>query len=258
MNSNINYTISGNGRPFVFQHGLGANLQQAQGILGGLENMQLMTMDCPGHGKSPYNPETVPSFQNYTDAVIEMLDKEGVDQAVFGGISMGSGISVQTALRYPERVKGLVLVRPAWLDAPGPENLRILLEVADCLQQGGGQGLFEKRESFQKMQSELPLAASSVLGMFTREQLDDTPKVLEHMVNDAPIRALADLQKIKVPTLIIVNHDDPLHPYHFGEIIQKQISGSQVVEVTSRYKNNDTHTQEVQTAVKAFFETYFN
>ena len=33
---------------------------------------------------------------------------------------MGAGIALNFTLRHPERVLGLVLSRPAWLDAPNP------------------------------------------------------------------------------------------------------------------------------------------
>ncbi|MDH5380414.1 MAG: alpha/beta hydrolase [Cyclobacteriaceae bacterium] len=252
MNESINYKITGKGIPFVFQHGLGAELGQAQSIFAGLNGIQLISMDCPGHGKSSYNISEPPSFRQYTDDLVGVLDKEKIHQAVFGGISMGSALSVQMALRFPEKVKGLVLVRPAWLDYGTPENLEILLEVADYIEQGKGADEFELTDSYQEMKKILPLAAASVMGLFSRDQLVDTPKVLRNMVNDVPFPSLDSLNSINVPTLIIVNHDDPLHPLKFGEIYASKIPNSQLNEVTSRYIDNDKHTREVRNLVGDF------
>ena len=60
------------------------------------------------------------------DDLIGLLDHLGIEQAVIGGISLGAAVAVNVALRYPERVLGLVLSRPAWIDGPLPENVALL------------------------------------------------------------------------------------------------------------------------------------
>ncbi len=47
-----------------------------------------------------------------------------------GGISLGAAVAVNVALRHPGRVLGLVLVRPAWIDRPLPENVALYCD--DC------------------------------------------------------------------------------------------------------------------------------
>ena len=252
MITQLHYTSSGEGLPFVFQHGLGANKEQAQGLLAGLLEVKLISMDCPGHGLASLHDAKAPSFKSYSEEVIRMLDELEIDSAVLGGISMGAGISTHLALHYPDRVKGLVLVRPAWLDTPRPENLEILLEVADCLEQEDSLERFKKKPSYREMNEELPLAAASVLGMFSRQQLNDTPAVLRNMVNDAPFDSLLELESIEKPCLLVVNHDDPLHPHAFGYIFQQYIKGSKVKEVTSRYVDDGLHGREVREVVSGF------
>ena len=56
------YTTTGKGFPFFFQHGLGANLNQPQQLLGKQKNVQLISMDCPGHGATPLPKGQIPSF----------------------------------------------------------------------------------------------------------------------------------------------------------------------------------------------------
>ena len=41
-----------------------------------------------------------------------------------GGISMGAAIALRIAALRPDLVSALVLARPAWLDANGPENIQ--------------------------------------------------------------------------------------------------------------------------------------
>ena len=57
-----------------------------------------------------------------------------VGQFVVGGISLGAGTALNLTVRYPGRVAGLVLCRPAWLDRPQAEfNRNAYAEIADLL-----------------------------------------------------------------------------------------------------------------------------
>ena len=58
-----------------------------------------------------------------------MLNHLGLTRAVVGGISMGAGMALNAATRYPERVAGLVLARPAWLDRPMPRRTVRLFDL---------------------------------------------------------------------------------------------------------------------------------
>ena len=252
MTRNLNYTTTGAGDAIVFQHGLGAHLGQAQGLFGPVEGFQLITMDCPGHGKTAVEGHPLPSFQVYADLLLGLLDKLRVESAIFGGISMGSGISLNIALRYPEIVRGLVLVRPAWLDQGCPANLEILLDAARFVHTPGGQERFESVPEFQQMKQNLPNAARSVLGQFSREQGEDTPIILNRMVRDKPFEKLEDLEQLDLPCLIIGNEDDPLHPWEMAELIHKYIAGSRLEKVTSRYIADEAHRKEVRQLVVDF------
>ena len=249
MNPTLNFSSTGNGVPFVFQHGLGAKLRQAQDLLAPQKHIQCITLDCPGHGLSPFNPNLLPSFANYAEELISVLDHLDIKSAYFGGISMGAGISLHIALQNPELVKGLVLVRPAWLNQVRPENLLILLEAGKRILSPNGKMEFEALAEFQAMKASLPLAARSVLGQFNRDQLEYGPQVLEYMVNDRPFEDLAQLTTIKQPCLIIGNEDDPLHPFEMAKTIGQHIPNAQVEKVVSRYVDNRAHREQVNQLV---------
>ena len=134
----------GEGVPLVFQHGLTANANQITKLLTPVVGVRVLTIDCPGHGLSILPEGYEPSFDRYADEVLRNLDRHNIDNAVFGGLSMGSGIAMNIAIRYPERVMGLVLLRPAWLDQSKPKNLDILIEALPYLNRAGGQEEFEK------------------------------------------------------------------------------------------------------------------
>jgi len=252
MQPTINYKISGEGFPFIFQHGLGANLAQAQSLLGGQKNVQLITMDCPGHGDTPLRLANPPSFNFYSDEILRLMDHLKIEKAIFGGISMGAGISMNIALRYPEKVAGLVVVRPAWLDKGNPENLMILKAAAKFIGKRNDRAKFENNKEYQHIKGHLRTAATSIMGVFGDAQQTAIPMVLKSMVSDVPFENLADLAKITQPCLIFGNDDDPLHPYEMAKLIHQQIKGSELKKVTSRYVGNRQHKKEVNTEVAAF------
>lgn len=165
---------------------------------------------------------------------------------------MGSGIALNFALRHTEKVKALVLIRPAWLAQGSPENLKILLEAAKLIGQPDGKAIFEKKADYQTIKQKLPLAARSILGVFGNNQRPEIPIVLEQIIKDQPFDQLADLTTIDKPCLIIGNDDDPLHPIEMATTIHQQIKGSQFVKVPSRYVNNRQHKQMVQATIKDF------
>ena len=252
MQPTINYEISGEGFPFIFQHGLGSNLAQAQNLLGGQTKVQLISMDCPGHGDTPLRLGNSPSFDFYTDEVLRLMEHLKIEKAIFGGISMGAGISMNMALRYPEKVAGLVLVRPAWLEKGNPENLQLLKEAAKFIGKRSAKAKFEKNKAYQNIKGTLRTAATSIMGVFSDTQQTAIPIVLKCMVNDAPFKNMEDLAKITQPCLVFGNDDDPLHPFEMAKVIHQHIKGSQLEKVISRYIGNRPHKKEVNLAVTKF------
>jgi pimeloyl-ACP methyl ester carboxylesterase len=51
---NFHYKTRGSGVPFFFQHGLGADSDQPQALLQDVNGVRLISMDCRGHGQTPF------------------------------------------------------------------------------------------------------------------------------------------------------------------------------------------------------------
>lgn len=65
-----------------------------------------------GHGNSAPVDGT-PSVEQAARDALQVLDAEGVDQAVVVGNSLGATVGLAIGLLYPERVRALVLVEPS-------------------------------------------------------------------------------------------------------------------------------------------------
>lgn len=248
------HEVSGQGPYFCFQHGLSANRSQSQGTVGALADYRLVLADAPGHGASPLASGQAASFDYYAASWLKLMDKLAIQETIFGGISMGSGIAINLALQVPERIKALVLIRPAWLDAGNPESLQMLTKAAPYLQKNNGQAEFEARADFQAFQQAVPKAATSLLGVFGPHQRPELEQVLFDMVADQPFSSMEALAKIDCPCLIIANDTDPLHPVFMAEAIHHKIPNSQYELVHSKYLDQAKHQEQVLELVKNFIQ----
>ncbi|MEL7531536.1 MAG: alpha/beta hydrolase [Bacteroidota bacterium] len=247
----IHFVEQGKGPAFVMQHGLGGQLVQGLELGSEMGPYRLVCMDARGHGKTPYDAAQPASFDQYADDILAVLDHLGIDKALFGGVSMGAGISLNIALRYPERVEALLLIRPAWLDRGRPESLEILRAVADYLGQAGAKDRFAERSDWQSLQQKLPHAANSLLGQFDHA-LPSRADVLRRMIDDRPLSELTELAKLKLPTLIVASDNDPLHPYRFAERLHEAIPKALLQQVSSRYLDNAAYVSATRQAMQNF------
>jgi pimeloyl-ACP methyl ester carboxylesterase len=57
---------------------------------------------------------------------------------------------------------------------------------------------------------------------------------------------------IRVPTLILANDLDPVHPYHYGEVLAQAIPGAILTRITSKEIDARQHSKDIQQAVERF------
>ncbi len=255
----FHYLDSGAGLPFVFQHGLGGDTNQTRDIFQPPLPFRLLTLDCREHGETrTLGDPTQLSFNQFADDLLALLDWLKLERVVIGGISMGASVALNLVLRYPQRVQALVLVRPAWLDKPLPENLRIYPRIATLIRQNGiarGRELFQQTQEYQAVLRSYPVSASSLIGQFDRPNAAQCADLLERIPGDAPIRESQCWTAIHVPTLILANDLDPVHPYRYGEVLAQSIPGAVLTRITSKEVDARQHSQDIQQAVERFLGT---
>lgn len=114
----VNSISRGTGRPALLVHGLAASLHDWEALLPELveAGYAAHAMDLLGHGDS-YKP---PHLHDYHvnaafDHMCGWIEALGLrEPAVLVGHSLGGYLSLQYALRFPERVRALVLVNPLY------------------------------------------------------------------------------------------------------------------------------------------------
>jgi pimeloyl-ACP methyl ester carboxylesterase len=107
----INVLSHGSGdRHFTCLHGLVDTLDIWKRLAPALEARGRVTrIDQRGHGASEA-PAGAYSRADLAADVIGVLDAEGIEQTILVGHSMGGIVAMETALAYPERIAGLVLI----------------------------------------------------------------------------------------------------------------------------------------------------
>lgn len=124
----VNYVQQGAGGPVILVHGLAASLHDWDDLLPELERGGYAgyALDLLGHGESgkpasahEYTVEN--TFQHFADWVGALDLREPL---ILVGHSLGGGLSLMYALRYPQNVRALVLINPFYSTGQLPPILR--------------------------------------------------------------------------------------------------------------------------------------
>ena len=112
----LNYEVYGSGnRVLVWVHGilLDANLSRGLARALAARGNRVVLLDLLGHGHSDKpRHSSAHRMDLYAEQVLCLIDELGVEQVVLGGISLGTNVSLLTAVQAPEKVRGLVLEMP--------------------------------------------------------------------------------------------------------------------------------------------------
>ncbi len=254
----FHYLERGKGLPFVFQHGLGGDVTQPFGLYSPPVGVRMLGMDCRAHGSTrPLGDPKQIGFATFADDLIAFLDQRGIERAVVGGISMGAAVAMNLALRYPERVLGLVISRPAWIDRPLPENARPFTHVAQCLlKYGATDGLTHYKASAEHawLHNVCPDTAAGLERQFLDPRAEECVVRLERIPHDAPVHEREELTALNVPTLVLGCRQDPIHPWEFAVTLASLIPNARLVKLTPKSVCLERHAHEFQIAVDAFLD----
>jgi pimeloyl-ACP methyl ester carboxylesterase len=225
----VGYDDRGTGLPIVFLHAFPLNRTmwaQQQAALG--QRFRTISIDLRGHGESDA-PFWRYSLEQYALDVKEVLARLGIARALFVGLSMGGYLEFTLYRLYPELILGLVFADTR-AEADKPEQTQWRFNLA---QQTGAIG------PAAVIADMLP----KLLAPKTYERDPDLVERVRSIQAAAPVpgiigdlMAMAErpdstdlLSSIRIPTLVIVGHDDVLTTPADAERIAKGISGAKLV-----------------------------
>ena len=109
----VSYLEAGRGDPVLLLHGLGATKASFLPTVFALaDRHRVIAPDLLGHGDTakPYARYDAATFATFA---LDLMDALGIERAHLIGNSMGGRISLEVALRAPDRVRSLTLLCPA-------------------------------------------------------------------------------------------------------------------------------------------------
>jgi pimeloyl-ACP methyl ester carboxylesterase len=252
------YEVSGDGVPVLWQHGLGADRSQPAGVFPSIDGIQRITFECRGHGESELGNPARLAITQFADDAIRLFDHLNIDSVVVGGISLGAAISLRLAATVPSRVRALILARPAWVDHVAPITMKPYLSIADLLRIfGPEEGLrhYEQSEVLAEVESVSPDNAASLRSFFSRKGEESTIELLSRIPNDGPGLSANEIATIEVPTAVIANGEEYIHPIQYAEQLRNLISNSSLQIITSKSVDKGSYLSEFRTAIASFLQT---
>ncbi|RZS52921.1 alpha/beta fold hydrolase [Sphaerotilus mobilis] len=245
------------GLAFVFQHGLcGSVAQTAEACPETLDDgraVRLLTLECRGHGASPLGEPTQLSIATLADDVAALIEQTGVGPVDLGGISMGAAIALRLAVRRPELVRSLVLVRPAWVTEPAPDNGRPNLEVGDWLsrmQPERALAAFEASATARRLAQVAPDNLASLRGFFAREPIAETVELLSRIPADGPGVSDEQVRAIRVPVTVIGHEADAIHPMAHARALAALMPHARLVTITPKAVDKAAYLHDLHAALR--------
>ena len=192
MDITLHYQEKGNKEPFILLHGNGEDGSYFKNQIDYFsDRYRVIALDTRGHGKSPRGTKPF-TIEQFSCDLYDFMEGLEISHAVILGFSDGANIAMKFAMKYPDKVKALIL-NGGNLSPKGVKRAtQIPIEIGYKIARR-----FASKSSDAKRNAEM-------LGL---------------MVNDPNIE-LSELSKITVPTLIICGRNDMIKESHTKEIAE--------------------------------------
>ncbi len=202
---NLYHEIYGAGRSMILLHGGLMSGEMFGPILPALaERHQVVTVDLQGHGRTADIDRPI-DIRLMADDIAALIDHLGLEKPDIVGYSLGGGVALLTAVKYPEKVGKLVSASAhVWRDALPVEMLDQQAQVNAAAVE-----FMKDTPMYELYQRVAPRPED-----FGR-LLD---KIGESMSKDFDFTG--EVRTLKVPTLIVAADADMAPPSHYVEVFK--------------------------------------
>jgi len=221
-------------------HGSNADLHTWRPWVEGLaDEYRVVRFDQVGHGLTGADPRGNYSVGNYAEDIREVADALGLDRFVIGGSSMGGKHALAFAARYPERVRGLILVG----SSGAPMRAREETDKDDggnlgfAIAQMPGINRIVQQITPRFLIEQSLEEAVAVEGVVTDDMIDRYWELLRYPGNRAATMArfssdyepldAKDVAAIEAPSLILHGEEDGLIPVSGGRWLAQTLPNSE-------------------------------
>ena len=202
---NLYYETHGGGRPLILLHGGLGSGEMFGPILPTLaERHQVIAVDLQGHGRTADIDRPI-DIRLMADDIAALIDHLGLDKTDLVGYSLGGGVALQTAVKYPAKVRRLVAASA---------NIRRDAIYPEILAQQG-----QVNAAAAEFMKDTPMYE---LYQRVAPRPEDFPRLLdkmgESMAKDFDFTE--QVRGLQVPTLIVAADADMAPPSHYVEVFR--------------------------------------
>jgi pimeloyl-ACP methyl ester carboxylesterase len=202
---NLYYETHGTGRPLVLLHGgLGSGEMFGPVLPLLAERHQVVVVDLQGHGRTADIDRPI-DVRLMADDIAALIDHLELDRPDLVGYSLGGGVALQTAARYPNKVRRLVVVSA---------NVRRDAIPSEMLAQQG-----QVNAAAADFMKDTPMYQ---LYQRVAPRPEDFPRLLDKigasMAKDFDFSE--DVRGLQMPTLIVAADADMAPPSHYVEVFK--------------------------------------
>jgi sigma-B regulation protein RsbQ len=258
--NNVKVSGRGDGQPLVFAHGFGCDQQMWRFVAPAFDDeYRVVLFDHVGAGASDwssYDPARYDSLGGYATDVLEICRELDLRDVVFVGHSVSAMIGALAAIEEPERFAALVMIGPSprYLDDPGyvggfsQRDIDGLLESLDSNYLGWSSAMAPVIMG----NPERPHLGAELTASFCRAD-PDIARQFARVTFLSDNRA--DLDRLKVPTLVLQCAEDVIAPRTVGEYVQDRVAGSRLVylQATGHCPNLSAPDETID-AITSFLE----
>ncbi len=185
---------------------------------------QVLLPDLPGFGNAPQPPNPW-AINDYVEWVNDFCEKNDLPQVFLVGHSFGGSVATKLSVKYPEKLKKLILV-----DSAGIRKKRFKKEVQKAVAH------FLNKFSFLPFYGLTRKIAYRLL--FRHSDYLLTEGVMKQTYLQVIGEDISDVfSQISVPTLLVWGGEDGITPLRHAHFINKSIRGSKL-EIIPGVKHN--------------------
>ena len=228
------YERRGSGAPLLLITGFGISGAVFEPVLDRYaERFSCIVFDNRGSGRSqaPLRPTSMPELA--ADAV-GLLDELGIASAHVYGVSMGGMIAQEVALRFPERVRGLVLgcTSPGGPRAVRPtvRELRVVAAAAAGAPRSPVDSTLAAVLFSERFRRDEPERAHFLLEHF-RRHLPAAQGVAAQLLASVFHDTVSRLDQVQAPTLVLHGERDVMAPLGNARMLAERIPNAELAIV---------------------------
>ena len=194
----------------VFIHGAGSSSLAFYHQLQHFRNSK--ALDLPGHPTG----KPCPTIEQYLEWVRGFTTARRYKNMVIGGHSMGGAISLLYALRYPEEVRGIILIGTGARLRVHPDYLQM-----------GRDAVSDTSAWLENQMAYYPGVDPDIVQSLRRRSVEVGPAVeLNDLLACDQFDVMNEIQNITLPTLVICGAEDTMTPVKYADFLADNIPGA--------------------------------